>query len=254
VSEQGSLQARSERLAQRRFVGGPSWTFERVGRHSFEVLRAEGLMPSSRVLDVGCGALRLGYWLLRFLDPGHYYGIEPQVEMLEAGRTELVEPEVLERADAHFSHNDDFDFSVFDEQFDYVVARSIWTHASKGQISAMLASFAVTSAPGGVFLTSYYPAGSWFVVGHRWPRLHRVATLLPLDRMTPLLVRAPALGPSREYQGKTWAGRSHESQERGVAKHSLRWIAAEAARHGLQVKLMPYRVIHHQYWLRVTRA
>jgi SAM-dependent methyltransferase len=252
VTEQ-SLQARAERLAQTQFLGGPTWTFERVGRHGLEVLLQEGLTPSSRVLDVGCGALRLGYWLMRVLDPGHYFGIEPNQEMLELGLRELVEPDVVERADAHFSANDDFDFSVFGERFDFVVARSIWTHASRAQISAMLASFAATASPNGRFLASYYPAGWAFTVGHRWPRLQRVVPVLPFEQVTPILARLPMLGHSREYMEEGWIGRSHESEVAGAARHSLRWISEEAARHGLSVRLMPYRVIHHQYWLRISR-
>jgi SAM-dependent methyltransferase len=246
-----SLRERSERIAQTRFLGGPAWDFERVGRAGFDVLVREGLRPSSRVLDVGCGALRLGYWLMRFLDAGCYFGIEPQQDMLRVGLEEIVEPEVVERADAHFAANDDFDFSVFGERFDFTVARSIWTHASKPQIGAMLASFADSSAPDGVFLTSYYPAGRFFKVGQRWPRLEQVVTKLPLDAASPLLVRLPSPG-ANEYRGSTWVGKSHESDEVGVTLHGLRWIAREAARHGLTVRLMPYRVLHHQYWLRIS--
>ena len=252
MSEQ-TLQARAERLAESHFLGGPTWTFERVGRHGLEVLLEEGLTPSSRVLDVGCGALRLGYWLMRLLDPGHYFGIEPNQEMLNVGLRELVEPEVVERAEARFSANDDFDFSVFGETFDFVIARSIWTHASRAQISAMLASFAATAAPNGVFLASYYPASPWFTVAQRRYRLQRAVPLLPLAELTALLARAPSLGHSREYQNEGWIGRSHTCDERGAAHHSLRWIVPEAAHHGLTVRLMPYRVIHHQYWLRISR-
>lgn len=248
-----TVQARAERLAQTRFIGGPPWTFERVGRLGLEVLLEEGLTPSSRVLDVGCGALRLGYWLMRLLDPGHYFGIEPNEEMLGLGLREIVEPDVVERADAHFSSNDDFDFSIFGKTFDFVVARSIWTHASRAQIGAMLASFAATTTPKGVFLASYFPAARSFVVGKRWPRLQQVVTKLPVAQMSPLLARLPRVASSREYTDDGWIGRSHQSTERGGARHSLRWISSEAARHGLTVRLMPYRVIHHQYWLRISR-
>src|SRR4051794_2009669 len=130
-----SLQARAERISDDRFIGGPLFNYEQVGRLGFEVLLKEGLKPSSRVLDVGCGSLRLGYWLMRFLDSGCYFGIEPQRDMLQLGLDEIVEPEVVARADAHFKHNTDFDFSVFGESFDYVFARSVWTHASKTQIA-----------------------------------------------------------------------------------------------------------------------
>ena len=249
-----SLQDRSERLAEEVFLGGPKRDFERVGRLGFEVLLAEQLRPSSRVLDVGCGALRLGYWLMRFLDPGCYFGIEPQQEMLNVGLQQLVEPEVVQRAQARFAANDDFDFSVFGERFDFVIARSIWTHASKPQIAAMLRSFAATSSPRGVFLASYYPASPVFKLGRRWPRLEGVVTKLPLAQASPVLALLPQLGTSAEHQGAEWVGRSHESDLPGALKHSLRWVAAEAALHGLRAQLMPYRVIHHQYWLRVSRA
>jgi SAM-dependent methyltransferase len=249
-----SLQDRSERLAETVFLGGPKRDFERVGRLGFEVLLAERLLPSSRVLDVGCGALRLGYWLMRFLDPGCYFGIEPQREMLDVGLQRLVEPDVVARAQARFASNDDFDFSVFGARFDFVIARSIWTHASKRQVAAMLASFAATSQPRGVFLASYYPASAAFKLGQRWPRLERVVTKLPLAEASPLLAGVPRVGRSAEYEGSGWVGRSHESDVPGVLKHSLRWVAGEAARHGLRAQLMPYPVIHHQYWLRISRC
>jgi SAM-dependent methyltransferase len=249
-----SLQDRSQRLAQTAFLGGPKHDFERVGRLGFQVLLAEGLEPKSRVLDVGCGALRLGYWLMRFLDPGGYFGIEPQQQMLRIGLEQLVEPEVVQRAQPRFAHNDDFDFSVFDERFDFVFARSIWTHAAQPQIAAMLRSFARTGQPDAAFLASYYPASPAFDVGRRWPRLERAFASLPLERLSPSLARLPRVSPAPQHDGGEWVGRSHQSDTPGALKHSLRWIAAEAARHDLAARLMPYRVVHHQYWIRVTRA
>jgi SAM-dependent methyltransferase len=250
VSED-SLQERSQKISRETFIGGPRWNYERVGRLGFEVLLKEGLRPSSRVLDVGCGALRLGYWLMRFLDTGGYCGIEPQREMLQLGLDELVEPEVVARAGARFDHNTDFDFSVFGESFDYAFARSVWTHAAKPQIAAMLESFAAVGAPGSVFMASFYPAGMWFRTAHRWPRLeHQVVPRLPLAEMTPLLAR---VGPFRsdDYEGDVWLGRSHESDAPGVANHSTRWIAGEAAKHGLRAELTPYPILNHQYWMRI---
>lgn len=254
ASQGSSPQERSEQLAEKIFLGGPQEDFERVGRLSLEVLLHEGLRPSSRVLDVGCGALRVGYWLMRFLDRGHYFGIEPNREMLRTGLQELVEPEVVERAGARFAHNDDFDFSVFGEQFEFVFARSIWTHTAKAQISAMLSSFATSAAPGGVFLTSYHPASAWFSYGQRSPRLKRLLSTLPLDQLSPLLLKLPELSASHEYDGEQWVGRSHQSDQGGVVRHSLRWIAAAAADRGLVAQLMPYPIVNDQYWLRIKRA
>ena len=250
-----SLQERSERIrtAEGAFLGGPYKDFERVGRHVFEVRLEEDLRPSSRVLDVGCGALRVGYWLMRFLDPGCYFGLEPNRDMLNLGLSKLVEPEVIERAGAHFAHNDDFDFSVLGERFDFVLARSIWTHSSKAQIRTMLSSFARTGAPGGVFLTSYCPASAWFRLGRRWKPVEQLGMTRPVLRLLPALARLPAIGAS-QYEGEQWVGRSHRSDVGGGARHSLRWIADEARQRGLTAELMPYPVVNKQYWLRIKFA
>ena len=249
-----SPQARSERLAETTFLGGPPADFERVGRLSFEVLLREGLLPSSRVLDVGCGALRVGYWLMRFLDPGRYFGIEPNREMLRIGLEELVEPQVVERAAAHFSHNDDFDFAVFGERFDFVFARSIWTHASKPQIRAMLASFAATSSPRGVFLASYHPASPLFSLGRRSPRLARLSSTAAVQRLSAAVNRLPAIAGTNGYAGEQWVGRSHRSSEGGVVRHSLRWMEQQGRELGLTVQLVPYEIVNDQYWLRIRRG
>jgi SAM-dependent methyltransferase len=248
-----SPQARSERLAETTFLGGPPADFERVGRLSFEVLLREGLLPSSRVLDVGCGALRVGYWLMRFLDPGRYFGIEPNRQMLAVGLEEIVEPEVVQRAAARFSHNDDFDFAVFGERFDFVFARSIWTHASRPQIRAMLASFAATSAPGAILLASYHPASALFSLGRRSPRLARLSGASAIQRLSGAVNRLPALAGTDGYTGEEWVGRSHRSAEGGVVRHSLRWIEAQCRELGLRVQLAPYEIVNDQYWIRVQR-
>lgn len=249
-----SLQERAEQLAERMFIGGDVRDFERMGLSVLDVLLREGMRPDSRVLDVGCGALRIGYWLMRFLDPGRYFGIEPNVQMREAGVRELAGADLVERSRSRFDSNDRFDFSVFGERFDYLVARSIFTHASRAQISAALASFAATGAPGAVFMASYYPAGKTFELTNRLRVLENVASAAPLDVLSPLIARIPPMGSTGEYEGEQWVGRSHESDEPGVIHYSLRWLSGEAAAHGLKVQLMPYPVYHRQYWLRFTAA
>jgi len=43
--------------------------FEEVGRESLKELLDHGLYPHSTILDIGCGSLRIGYWLINFLQP-----------------------------------------------------------------------------------------------------------------------------------------------------------------------------------------
>ncbi len=248
------LQARADRLAETTWLGGPPRAFEAVGRMGFTVLLEQGLRPSSRVLDVGCGALRLGYWLMRFLEPGGYHGIEPQQDMLRVGLEQILEADVVEHAQARFDDNQNFDFSVFDTEFDFVVARSIWSHASKEQISAMLASFARSAAPTGIFLASYKPATLTAVVAERVPPLQPAAASISLAAHRPELARRwPGLVPFTDYKGSGWVGRDGVSKMSGTVRHSFGWIAGEAARHGLAVRQLPREVVSHQYWLRVER-
>ena len=199
------------------FLGVPVETFEQAGRSQFIALLVEGLNSESRVLDIGCGCLRTGYWLIRFLDAGCYHGIEPARRRVEYGLRYLFTPEEVKLKQPRFDFNPYFDTSVFGTLFDFFLAGSIWTHASKRQIETMLDSFVRDSIPASVFLTSILPAQS----------------------------------PDDDYQGDVWVGTSHESDTPGVIRHSLWWIAEQCQRRGLDVKELPGEAFDSQFWLRI---
>ena len=71
--------------------------------------------------------LRGSYWTMHFLEPGCFFGLDPHPERIELGLKEVVEPELRERLQPTFAYNEDFDISVFDVKFDFVIARSVWT-------------------------------------------------------------------------------------------------------------------------------
>src|SRR5678816_1524580 len=197
-----NLQQRAEMLGEKTFLGVPVKDFEKGGRELLIYLLNAGLNPDSKVVDIGCGVLRGGYWLIHFLDPECYFGIEPHAGRLETGTRTILEPDVLEAKRPRFDTNPHFDTSVFGQKFDFFLAYSVWTHASKPQIQAMLDSFLRDSKDGGAFLVSYLPAG--------WRR--------------------------PDYQGDKWNGTSHESDVPGCIYHSLRWIKAECERRGLDTR------------------
>src|SRR6476619_7354649 len=70
----------------RDFVGG---LWDLAGTHQLRFLVAHGLRPWMRLLDLGCGCLRGGIHLVRFLDPGRYYGIDVNASLLAAAWLEL---------------------------------------------------------------------------------------------------------------------------------------------------------------------
>lgn len=212
------IQAKGELIDKEVFNGGPIDSFSEIGRLYLITLLKIGLHPGSKVLDVGCGALRGGYWIINFLSPNNYYGIEPNVEMLNVGKRVMLGEELLEEKKPSFDHNSDFDFSVFNSKFDFVVARSIWSHTSKSQIQKMLDSFVDNSNPDGVFLTSY---------------------LRPFSSKD-------------DYKGSDWVGKSHESNEVGIVFHSFSWIESECQKRNLKVQELKFD-FYSQIWLHISK-
>jgi hypothetical protein len=213
------LQKRAEIQGENKFLGVPVKDFEKAGREQLAYLLTAGLNPESKVVDVGCGVLRGGYWLIHFLNPGNYCGIEPHKERLETGIQSILEPEMLAVKRPRFDTNPFFDTSVFGEKFDFFLAYSVWTHASRLQVQATLDSFLRDSTKDGVFLTTYLPA-SWKHWAHR---------------------------------GDQWYGTSHESDVPGCIHHSLRWIKANCACRGLAVMELKRDRTHGQSWLEISR-
>jgi hypothetical protein len=68
--------------------------------------------------------------------------------MLEYGISELVDAGIMALKKPTFDHRETFDFSVFGVTFTHVMARSMWTHASKPQIERMLDGFAAYGEQG----------------------------------------------------------------------------------------------------------
>jgi hypothetical protein len=214
------IQTRAKEMMSRHgFLGVPVPTFEQAGRSQLIALLNEGMNPESRVLEIGCGCLRIACWLVRFLDPAHYCGIEPARRRVELGLYYLFDQEEVAIKQPQFDFNPNFDASPFGCRFDFFLARSIWTHASKRQIEATLDSFLCYSQPAGVFLTSYLPAQS----------------------------------DTEDYQGESWIGTSHECEIPGVIRHSLAWIVQQCERRGLFVQEQEGIDCDQQFWLRIMR-
>ena len=210
----------TEMISRHGFLGVPLDTFEQAGREQLISLLNEGINPESKIVEIGCGCLRIAYWLVRFLDPGCYHGIEPARRRVEYGLRYLFDPGEVELKQPRFDFNPRFDTSVFGARFDFFLARSIWTHASKVQIATTLDSFIRDSKNTGVFLVSYLPA--------------RI--------------------PEEDYRGDRWVGTRHESNTPGVIRHSLEWILAQCEERGLRVDLLPGTDCDGQSWLRLRRT
>jgi hypothetical protein len=128
---------------------------------------------------------------------------------------------VIEVKRPRFDTNPDFDLTVFAQTFDFIIADSIWTHAAKRQIEAMLDSLLKVIHERSILLASYLPAG-------------------------------PGLGP--DYQGPSWFGTSHESDVVGVIRHDLGWILDQCRRRSLIVQELAALTLDDQSWLSIYPA
>jgi hypothetical protein len=66
----------------RESVGG---LWDEIGRLQFDFLLRQGLRPHDVLLDVGCGSLRGGVHLIRYLEPRHYLEIDKRIELIIYG-------------------------------------------------------------------------------------------------------------------------------------------------------------------------
>ncbi len=215
-----NIQRKAEILSEKTFLGFPAADFEKAGREQLSYLLLSGLNTDSKLVDIGCGVLRAGYWLIHFLDQGCYFGIESHKGRLEMGVNTILEPEVLEAKRPRFNTNANFDTSVFGQKFDFFLAYSIWTHASKRQIQTMLEAFLRDATEEGKFLTTYLPA----------------------DETNP------------DYLGDKWNGTSHESNEPGCIYHDRSWIVSECESRGLPMLELGEDRYCGQSWLEIKRG
>jgi len=230
------LQEKANALSNEIFLGGDPDFFEYLGRLQLIVLIRNGLNPDSILLDVGCGCLRAGYWIIQFLNHNCYYGIEPNNKMLQAGIEKILEPYMLSEKKPSFDNKDTYDFSVFGKQFDFVFARSIWSHAPKKHIETMLDSFVNASHKGSIFLTSFHQAGL---------QIKKRKLLNPKNWFNIHSYYNP------DYTGDEWLGRSHLSDIPGMVFHSFRWIQEQCDKRRLRVKILDQDIFGSQVWVKI---
>ncbi|MHA7858260.1 MAG: class I SAM-dependent methyltransferase [Henriciella sp.] len=124
-----------------RVVIGGLW--EELGELQLTTLRQMNLKPHNSVLDVGCGSLRLGSKLVAFLEPNKYFGTDLNASLLDAGYERELPPELKSKLDrANLVAHDATQTLPFEQQFDYLVAFSLFTHLNLEQSTLVIRSIA----------------------------------------------------------------------------------------------------------------
>jgi SAM-dependent methyltransferase len=141
-------------LHYRAYVGPPA-DYDLIAAMTFNLLTTVGLRAHHRVLDIGCGSLRIGRLLIPYMNRENYTGIEPNRWLVEDGiRYELGADAIRIKAPA-FYYGDTPALLQECEAFDYVVAQSIFSHCGPDLIASWLQGiFPLTK---GAMLATFLP-------------------------------------------------------------------------------------------------
>ena len=119
------------------------------GRDIADYLISRGLQTSHHLLDLGCGSIRAGVWLIGYLDSGRYFGVDAHLESLEAAVKYEIPLHRLEHKQPRFLHSATFEIGHFQRAFDVILASSVLMHLSEAQLDLALRSITTTLSPSG---------------------------------------------------------------------------------------------------------
>ena len=150
----------------RAYIGAPQ-TYDIFAHMQFSLMTLLGLRQEHTLLDIGCGSLRAGKLFLVYLLPDRYCGIEPERWLVEEGIERELGRELVDRRRPRFAYASDFPCTSFGERFDFILAQSIFSHASLAQIQRCLSQARESMKRSSMFAASFLEGDSDYR-GNEW--------------------------------------------------------------------------------------
>jgi len=157
----GSIAVSENEIADgsyKKHLGGGATQWELRGRFQLFFLKQWGLVPGSRLLDVGCGPIRAGIHFIRYLDKGNYFGFDFNKDFIKAARRVSEEQGLTEKS-PRFEVVDDFNIQHWVPSFDYAIAFSVLNHCRENQRQQFFGMIGKTLRQGGRLYISH---AFWF--------------------------------------------------------------------------------------------
>lgn len=140
----------------RAYVGPPE-RYDLIAAMTFNLLTTLGLREYHKVLDIGCGSLRIGRLLIPYLDSGNYTGIEPNQWLVEDGIEHEIGKDLLRIKSPKLVFSQDAK-TLSDDDYDFAFAQSIFSHCGMDLITQWLGDVYTHLKQEGVFLATFFPA------------------------------------------------------------------------------------------------
>lgn len=164
----------SNSIRQHRDFVGPAQTYDVMSAIQFIRLYQIGLRGNSTLLEIGAGSLRAARLLIPFLEPGHYFGVEPDKNLVDTGFDLELGREICNIKSPKFVYNAEFNFSELGlptTGIDFAIAQSIFSHTSLKQFINCLQNVSTILNPFGIFIATFvegdadYGGSDWVYPG-----------------------------------------------------------------------------------------
>jgi SAM-dependent methyltransferase len=146
---------------------GPPVDYDLVSAMVFNLLTSIGLRQHHRVLDVGCGSLRVGRLLIPYLNPGGYFGVEPNKWLVEAGIEKEIGEDLVRLKSPTFAFGTSLEAFKNPLKLDYAIAQSIFSHTGQDLLAGWLSQISGHLNETGALLATFI-TGDKDYAGNGW--------------------------------------------------------------------------------------
>ncbi|MGZ2412768.1 SAM-dependent methyltransferase [Sphingomonas sp. F9_3S_D5_B_2] len=194
---------------------GPTGVWQGDQQLQARMLERLGLQPEHQFLEIGCGPLQIGTPLIRYLEPGHYTGVDISPERIAAARDVAAHFNLLERQ-PQLIRSDDFGLDQLPTgTFDRLWSFNVVIHFPLRLVERFMEAAATLLKPDGIGWfsawvtpegTPFNQRGSWleFPVTEAGPDFFQsLATKAGLKCVSLGTLQEWGLGPERP-SAKNW--------------------------------------------------
>jgi ubiquinone/menaquinone biosynthesis C-methylase UbiE len=197
---------------------GPPKKYELIGKMQKDLLLSSGLLPNHKLLDIGCGSLRAGLHFIPYLDTECYFGIEPNKWLVEEGIKQNMLVDVEKSKKPTFIYNSNFELGLFNQRFNFMIAQSIFSHASIKQIKKCVSESSKVLEKGGLFLATFVLGKSNY---HRDDWVYPGCVTYTNEFILDLIHECGMAGHKMKYDqknGQTWYAIYHKENKETFIK------------------------------------